>query len=79
MIKVKVIKLAGETGLRRPGSTYLEENHRAGYLEVRGLVEIIDKEEFPLVKEEKIVFETKEEKLIPETKRKRPRVKPKGR
>jgi hypothetical protein len=57
-IEVKVLKQAGETGLRLPGTRYLLEESIANNLELRGLVEIV-----LVKKQEKAVLETKEEKF----------------
>jgi len=76
MIQVKVLKLAGETGLRQPGSTYFEYEARAAKLCAGGFVSILSETAADIgqVKEEKTVIETKEEKFKPKTKDK-----PKGR
>ena len=65
-IIVKVLKLAGETGLRLPGSSYLEFEDTALRLQQRGIISI---ESDSLVKEEKDVIETKQEKFktVPKT------------
>jgi hypothetical protein len=60
-IEVKVLKLAGETGLRRPGSFYPEYEVTAAYLEGKGLVEIVSTK--PKPKQEKVKLETKQEKF----------------
>lgn len=69
MILVKVLKQAGETGLRLPGTSYLEFEQTAIKLQQRGLVEIIE----PLKKELKTKIETKELKLKKETKKRGPK------
>lgn len=67
MIKVKVLKYSGETGLRNPGTCYFETTKEAERLSRNGFVEIVKDE----VKEEKTHYETKEEKHTHETKRTR--------
>lgn len=73
-VKVKVLKLAGETGLRLPGTPYFETAERAALLCERGLVSICSETaaEMPevRVKERKSKPETKELKLKRQTKRK---------
>lgn len=39
-VKVTITKLAGETGLKKPGSTLLLSQEQAQSLEARGLIEI---------------------------------------
>ena len=46
-VKVKITKLAGETGLRLPGSIMLLSANKADALETRGLVEIVKSEPEP--------------------------------
>jgi hypothetical protein len=57
-IEVKVLKQAGETGLRLPGTCFPLEESIANNLELRGLVEIV-----LVKKQEKAILETKEEKF----------------
>jgi len=57
----KVIRFAGETGLRPPGSLLTVTEEKGAELERKGLVEI--------QKDMKQNFETKEEKFHPETKK----------
>ncbi len=61
MIEVKVLKQAGETGLRLPGTCFFLDEGIANNLEMRGLIKIIKE---PVKKEEKAKLETKEEKFI---------------
>ena len=60
-IEVRVLQLRGETGLRKPGSSYLLDEITAVSFEGHGWVEIINK---PKHKEEKAKIETKEEKFV---------------
>jgi hypothetical protein len=83
MVRVKVLKLAGETGLRLPGSCYPLDEVTAAFLSGKGLVEIqkvpkapkalkvVKAQKAPKVKEEKAKIETKEEKFKPKTKKKK--------
>jgi len=63
--QVKIIKLSGATGLRKPGTLAYFKDGDAKRLEKAGLVEIIK------AKEMKTEIETKELKTKPETKSKR--------
>ncbi len=65
MIRIKVLKLAGETGLRRPGTVYSEYDQTAAYLIGKGFAEIADK----VIKEDKTPIETKEKKFTRQTKK----------
>jgi len=60
-IEVKVLKQAGETGLRLPGACFLLDEITTAYLEGRGLVEI---KKSVTSKQEKVKLETKEEKFV---------------
>ena len=40
-VKIKIEKLAGETGLRMPGSILLMDKQKAKELEIRGIVSMI--------------------------------------
>jgi len=66
---VKVLKLRGETGLRQPGTSYLEYEHRAVKLEKLGYVDIVKQDIAP--KKLKIVRETKELKMKRTTKKRK--------
>jgi hypothetical protein len=68
MIQVKVLKLAGETGLRTPGSTYYLHPDKVKLFVKMGLV---SKVLTPLNKEEKAVVETKELKFERHTKKRK--------
>lgn len=41
LVKVKVLKIAGETGLRMPGSIMLVNQRQAQSFETRGLVDVV--------------------------------------
>lgn len=71
MIQVKVLKLAGETGLRKPGVIYSEIDTTAAYLAGKGFVELVitATSERVNVKEDKTVIETKEKKFHRTTKK----------
>jgi hypothetical protein len=63
MVQVKVLKFAGQTGLRKVGSVYLEKDERVSNLVSAGFIS--------LVKEEKTEIETKEEKFVRQTKKRK--------
>lgn len=67
MIHVKVLKFAGETGLRQPGSKYFELDARAQKLKDGGFVDFVE----TTFKEEKTVIETKELKNRRSTKKRK--------
>ena len=71
MISVKVLKLAGETGLRKVDSVYELDQKTAENLESKGFVKILKKEPVKDLKEEKQVHETKELKLHRQTKKRK--------
>ena len=64
-VKVKVLVSRGETGLRKPGSSYfLADSTAAKFVEL-GYVSVEKQEEQPEKKQEKAAIETKEEKFKP--------------
>ena len=68
MVKVEVLKLAGETGLRKAGTCYMENEARAEKLVSAGLVKYFEPVK---VKEDKTQYETKELKTVRNTKKKK--------
>jgi hypothetical protein len=65
-MKVKVLKFAGETGLRNPGAEYYLDKVLAEKLAKRGFIEIVEG-----FKQEKTKIKTKELKLKRETKKRK--------
>jgi hypothetical protein len=70
MVKVKVLKLAGETGLRLPGTCYFETEQNAAKLCSSGLVSIASETQEEM-KELKQKPETKELKFKRQTKKRK--------
>jgi hypothetical protein len=73
-MKILIIKLAGETGLRRPGSVMEVSKATAEAWIKRGFARKFS-DSRPRIKEEKAEPETKELKAKPETKAKKPQTK----
>ncbi len=66
-MRLKVLKLAGETGLRLPGSIFSTDGKTAAFLLGKGMVEAVEEVE----KELKVKLETKELKITRQTKKRK--------
>lgn len=70
MLTVKVLKFAGETGLRKVGTIYSEYDKTAVWLLSKGLVALIT-DGTVTIKEDKTLIETKELKITRTTKKRK--------